>query len=53
MRESSSGRSCEALLCAIAAGDPSLCKPTEQPNTHWSNWLPDDSQLLLLARLAA
>jgi hypothetical protein len=30
----------QALANAIAAGDPSAYKPTDPPNTHWSNWLP-------------
>jgi hypothetical protein len=30
----------QMLANVIAVGDPSLYKPTEQPNTHWSNWLP-------------
>ena len=28
----------QQLAAVMASGNPSLYKPTEEPNTHWSNW---------------
>jgi hypothetical protein len=39
---------CEAfqlIAKVIATCDPSVYKPTEKPNTHWSNWLTADKYL--------